>query len=393
MKKQDKKLKVALVCDWLTDIGGAEQVLLQLARLFPDAPIYTSQYRPNVATWFDRKRVKAGSWIDILPAGLKKFISPLRFIYFSHLKLKGYDVVISVCNAEAKAVKTPKDTLSIAYLQGPPIQYYWGLYDQYIKNPGFGKFNWLARIGLKMLVRPMRRADLKASKQPDLIVANSNYVAEQTKKYYNREANIIYPPANTVELQRISRGLSPKDLQAVRNRLFAGQPYFVVIGRQVNWKRQDLAIKACGKLVENLLIIGDGAEHDKLTKLAKNYYNIIFLPKYKGPKEIVPYLTAAKGLIFPSLEPFGIAPIEALSCGCPVIAFKQGGAQDYIEQGKNGVLFKEQTVDSLVDAIKQFNKLDFRNRPNQIRKTANRFSEDRFKNDWIDFINKQIKNK
>lgn len=157
----DSNPRIALVCDWLTEIGGAEQVLLELTKIFPEAPIYTSQYRPRSATKFQGKRVITGR-LNILPRALRKFIAPLRAHYFNHLRLTGYDIVISVCNAECKGIKVANGTRHIAYLQGPPTQYYWGMYDQYIANPGFGKLNWLARFGLRILVKPMRRSDRKS---------------------------------------------------------------------------------------------------------------------------------------------------------------------------------------------------------------------------------------
>lgn len=131
-------MKVALVCDWLTEIGGAEQVLLRLHQMYPEAPIYTSQYRPKTAPWFQDCDVRTG-WLNIFPRGLRRFMAPLRSIYFKHLKLSGYDLVISVCNAEAKFIGV-EGGVHVSYLQGPPTQYYWGLYDQYIANPGFGAF-------------------------------------------------------------------------------------------------------------------------------------------------------------------------------------------------------------------------------------------------------------
>ena len=242
--KKGKKLRVALVCDWLTEIGGAEQVLLALTKIFPDAPIYTSQYRRKSAPWFDNCDVRAG-WLNIFPRCLRKFMAPLRALYFNHLRLSDYDVVISVCNAECKGVKTPSSTLHIAYLQGPPTQYYWGLYDQYVQNPGFGKLNWLARIGLKLLVKPMRKSDYKSAQQPDVLVANSNYVLEEINKYYKRDGVVIFPPVGVERMQRAAGAVTKREVDKVRQGLFNGGDFYIVAGRQVNWKRFDLAAKAC----------------------------------------------------------------------------------------------------------------------------------------------------
>ena len=385
MGDKGSKLRVALVCDWLTEIGGAEQVLLELTKVFPDAPIYTSQYRRKSAPWFNGCDVRTG-WLNIFPRCLRKFMAPLRALYFNHLRLDGYDVVISVCNAECKGIKTPSSTLHIAYLQGPPTQYYWGLYDQYVNNPGFGKLNWLARIGLKLLVKPMRKSDYKAAQVPDMLVANSNYVSDEINKYYGRSSEIIFPPVAVESMQRAVKKVTKKQVDGVKQELFNGEDFYIAVGRQVNWKRFDLAIEACLKTVENLLIIGDGPEHDRLVKLAGNSANIKFLPRYNGPEEIAKYFKSAKGMIFSSLEPFGIVPVEALACGLPVLAYKRGGSADIVEDGVNGQFFDEQTVDSLAEAVAKFNEAKFDR--SKIAKTAERFKPSIFDKAFDDLINK-----
>lgn len=372
----DSNPRIALVCDWLTEIGGAEQVLLELTKIFPEAPIYTSQYRPRSATKFQGKRVITG-WLNILPRALRKFIAPLRAHYFSHLRLTGYDIVISVCNAECKGIKVASGTRHIAYLQGPPTQYYWGMYDQYIANPGFGKLNWLARFGLRILVKPMRRLDWRAAQRPDALLANSHYVADEIKRYYGRSSQVLFPLAQVDQIKLASQRVKAKDIRQIRQELFRGGDFYAVAGRQVNWKRFDLAIQACLETGENLLVIGSGPEHNSLVKLAGGSSRIKFLPKYDGVGEIVKYYRSAKGLIFPSLEPFGIVPVEALASGLPVLAFRRGGSADIIRDGINGLFFPEQTVDSLAEGIKRFNVAQFKH--DQVVKSAERFSTEHFR--------------
>lgn len=378
-----KGLRVALVCDWLTEIGGAEQVLLQLTKLFPGAPIYTSQYRPKTAPWFKGCDVRTG-WLNIFPRGLRKFMAPLRAIYFNHLKLRDYDVVISVCNAECKGLWTPDSTLHIAYLQGPPTQYYWGQYDRYIENPGFGKLNWLARWGLKLFLKPMRRSDYRAAQRPDLVVANSDYVLDEMKRYYGRDGAAIHPPVQVAKMRAAAKSIKAADVQGIKRRLFGGQDFYVVVGRQVNWKRFDLAVSACGKSGENLLVIGDGPEHDQLVRLAAGQGNIKFLPRYNNATEIAGYYRAAKGLIFPSLEPFGIVPVEALACGLPVLALHQGGALDMIKDGQNGLFFDNQTVDSLAAGLSKFNVAQFKQAT--VARSANAFCPAEFERRFSQLI-------
>jgi len=360
--------KVALVCDWLTELGGAERVIRAVHEMYPDAPIYTSQYRPKRATWFKDADVRTG-WLNVLPAKLKRLIPFLRQFYFSHLDLSDYDLVISITGAEAKAVKTGPKTLHVSYMHAP-TQYYWTLYDQYIENPGFGIFDPLARLGLKTLVKPLRKADYKAAQRPDVVVSNSTYIQDEIKKYYDRESEVIWP---NVDVETI-RGLTGKESQNIT------RDGFIIYGRQVSWKRMDLAIKAVIETGEKLTVIGDGPEHERLVRLAGANPAIMFLPKYNGIQEIIKHIHASKAFIFPSLEPFGIAPVEALAAGTPVIGLRKGGAVDFIEEYVNGLFFDEQTVASLAAAIEDFNRREFDR--SVVTQSAERFSEAAFKSQF-----------
>jgi glycosyltransferase involved in cell wall biosynthesis len=372
-------VKVALVCDWLTEVGGAEKVLLAVHKMFPDAPIYTSQYRPKHTTWFDQADIRTG-WMNVLPTKLRRFTPFLRNWYFGRLDLSSYDLVISIVNAEAKGIVTHgkhHSAFHIAYLQGPPTQYYWGLYDQYIANPGFGKLNFLARLGLKALVQPLRKVDHKFAQKPDVLLANSTYVHEEIKKYYGRESTIIWPSVDTESTKKAAANIKTNQHSG-----------FIISGRQVSWKRIDLAIKACQITGDELLVIGHGPEHKRLVKLAADSENIRFLPRYNGADEIVKYLKSAKAFIFPSLEPFGITPIEALASGTPVIALRKGGALDIIKDGKNGIFFDEQTPESLFNAIKRFKKMKFDS--GVVSASADKFSNTKFREQMQKFVEKTI---
>lgn len=381
-------MKVALVCDWLTEIGGAEQVLLRLHQMYPEAPIYTSQYRPKTAPWFRGCDVWTG-WLNIFPRALRRFMAPLRSVYFRHLKLSGYDLVISVCNAEAKFIDV-EDGVHVSYLQGPPTQYYWGMYDQYIQNPGFGVLNPIARLGLKTLLKPMRRADLAGSKRPDYLIANSSYVQSEIQKYYGRSSVVVNPPVKVKQMQKAARKITPAEI-AKTKQLFGGEDFYIVAGRQVSWKRFDLAIDACRELGRNLLVVGDGPEHDILVRHADNDKHIKFLPRYNGAAEIASYFAAARGLIFASLEPFGIVPVEAMACGLPVIAYDQGGARDMITTGQNGMFFDEQSSQSVADAIVAFEAVEFERE--QVAELAERFDEQQFDRNFKKAVNDALRQK
>ena len=366
--KDNKELKVALVCDWLTGIGGAERVLLELHHIYPNAPIYTSQYDPSGIDWFKSADVRTG-WLQKLPKGLKKFLPVLRAIYFSNLNLSEYDLVISASGAEAKGIKKSKGTTHISYIHSP-THYYWSRYEEYLKNPGFGAFDWLARIGLKALVGPMRMWDKKAATRPNYLIANSTHTKNMIKKYYDRDSEVIFPPVDTERFKNSSE-LPRKG--------------FLIAGRQTPYKRFDLAVQACTNLSIPLTVIGDGPENNNLRSIAGDTINFV---KQLNDDDIVKYFVESKAFIFPGLDDFGIVAVESLSAGTPVIAYKDGGALDYIDAGINGVFFNDQSVESLSDALIDFQKTKFN--PDKIRQSSNKFNLDSFKKNIKYFIQEKI---
>lgn len=369
--KSSKQLKVAIVCDWLTGIGGAERVVLELHRMFPDAPIYTSQYDASKIDWFLDADVRTG-WLQKLPGALKKFLPVFRSLYFSRLDLSQYDLVISESGAEAKGIKFGATTKHIAIINAP-THYYWSRYEAYQKNPGFpAGFNWLARIALKILVGPLRRWDKKAAQLPTHIVAISSHIQTEIKKYYGRDSVIIHPPVDTkaFDKRQTASGKLPK------------RHGFLVTGRQVPYKRIDLAVQACSKLNLPLTVIGDGPQHEYLKRIAGPTITIAgLLPR----QEVIAHMQSAKALLFPGLDDFGIVPVEAMAAGTPVIAYKGGGALDYVIPGKTGEFFSEQTVDSLANALTAFNPQKYSSR--DIKNHAEIFSGENFQKNLSSFIN------
>ena len=365
-----KDLKVAIVCDWLTDYGGAIRVVLELHKMFQSAPIYTSQYDPKKLDWFKDADVRT-TWLQKLPKSLRKFLPVLRAWSFSHLNLDDYDLVISSSGAEAKFIKTKPNTLHVNYCHSP-THYYWVRYDEYLKNPGFGMFNWLARLGLKFLASPMRRWDYKAAQRPDVMIANSNYTKENIKKYYGRESTVIYPPVDVDRFKSIST---------------VHRSGFVTAGRQTPYMRKDLAIAACNQLNLPLTVIGVGPEHDKLVKMASPITKFLTdVVDQDMPKNFA----EVEAFLFPGQEDFGIVAVEALAAGTPVIAYKAGGALDYVVPGQTGEFFEEQTVESLAEALRKFNPSKYNDAA--IRKSAEKFSTVNFQKAMGDLIAKNIKN-
>ena len=363
-------MKVAIICDWLTGIGGAERVVLELHKLYPKAPIYTSQYSPSKIDWFTDADVRTG-WLQKLPVGLKKFLPVFRAWYFSRLDLSQYDLVISSSGAEAKGIKTGPKTKHICYCHSP-THYYWNRYDDYMKHPGFGFFDPLARLALKVLVGPMRRWDFKAAQRPDYLIANSSYTKDQVKKYYNRDSVVIYPP---VDIDRFK----------LLNKSNNSRQGFVTAGRQTPYKRIDLPVQACTDLGLPLVVIGNGPEHKKLKGLAGK--SVTFL-RGKSDEEVAHYFQSALGFIFPNADDFGIVAVEALAAGTPVIAYKDGGALDYVEPGVTGLFFEEQTPESLSAALKKLSPDKFNQA--EIQTSASKFSPQVFDNRFREFVTKNM---
>ncbi|HVC36239.1 MAG TPA: glycosyltransferase [Candidatus Dormibacteraeota bacterium] len=361
-------MKVAIVCDWLTGIGGAERVVLELHRLYPKAPIYTSQYDPQAIDWFKDADVRT-TWLQKLPPGFKKFLPVLRAIAFGRLDLSDYDLILSSSGAEAKAVRGGPKTVHISYCHSP-THYYWIRTREYLKSPGFGHFNWLARLGLKLFFKPMKHWDYLAAKRPDIMVANSTHTQAMIKKYYRRDSVVIHPPVD-VNLFKPSKD-EPRH-------------GFVVAGRQTPYKRIDLAIEACSKLNIPLVVIGNGPEHKRLEKMAGR--SVIFLTG-SSDLEMARHFASAQAFIFPGLEDFGMVAVEAMAGGAPVIAYKGGGALDSVIPGKSGLFFDKQNVKSLVQAINEFNSRSFDS--HKIIAHAQTFSLKNFRQKMTDLINDSL---
>lgn len=357
--------KVAIVHDWLYG-GGAELVVEQLHKMFPEAPIYCTFATQKWRKRLDNKVVTGYlGWWPL--RRMYKFLGPLRIIWYSHLNLRGYDVVISTSGAEAKGVRVPKDALHINYCHAP-THYYWSRYDEYLRNPGLGILNPIARLGLKLLVRPLRKWDYQAAQQPDFIVANSTYTQQAIQKYYHRESSVIFPPVYFERFQ------NPSPQQKKRRG-------FIAIGRHTPYKRLDLAVIACTKLGLPLTVIGSGPDSERLRHLAGN--TVTFLGQVKD-EVVVQEIAQAEAMLFPGVDDFGIAAIEAMAAGTPVIAYKAGGALDYIRPGVTGEYFEEQSVESLAKILRGFSGESYSSAA--IKAYAKKFSKEKFQTHMSQYI-------
>lgn len=355
--------KIAIVADWLTNMGGAEKVVLALHEAFPDAPIYTSTFTPEKMPDFAGLDIRT-THLQNLPGPLKnmhKFFPMQRVHAFRDLDLSEYDIIISSSSAEAKQVrKTRPDQIHICYCH-TPVRYYWSHYDEYRKDPGFGKLNWLVRLAMPFFVPAQRKADYAAAQNVDVFVANSTEVQKRIQKYYNRTSTVIHPP---VDIDRFTPARTRGD-------------YYVALGRQVPYKRIDLAVGAATELGVKLKVYGDGSEHERLVNIAGPSVEF-FTDRFGNASdlEVTNALNNAKGFIFPAEEDFGIVQVEALAAGAPVIALSRGGTKDIVEDGVSGVLFRDQNPDAIANAIRYAESLTFL--PGTLRRKAKRFDKSLF---------------
>lgn len=353
-------MKVALVYDKLNKWGGAERILLALHKLFPDAPLYTSVYDKRKAPWADVFDVRS-SFLQNFPFATRhELYAPLMPIVFESFNFDEYDLVISVASEAAKGIITKPQTKHICYCL-TPTRYLWSGYDEYFKNPV-----------LKLISRPvvsyLRFWDKIAANRPDEFIAISKEVQRRIKKYYGREAEVVYPP---VEI--------PNKFQVQNSEIQSS--YFLIVSRLVPYKKIDLAVKAFIKSKHFLKIAGVGSEMNKLKAMAKP--NIEFLGNLTD-KELVRYYSGCRALVFPGIEDFGLTILEAQSFGKPVVAFRGGGALESIVEGKTGLFFNEQNTESLIKAIEQFNTVKIN--PKDCIEQASKFSFSNFEKQFANEI-------
>lgn len=368
-------MKVAIVHDWLVNYGGAERVVEEMLKLYPDADIYTLVYNEKkMAKHFPPEKVHT-SFVQKIPCATKLYTKFLSLMpkAFESFDFSGYDLIIASSSSCAKGVITPTASTYIAYIHSP-MRYAWDLYFDYFKRSGF-----LTRFFMKRQMPKIRQWDYISSQRIDVIAANSKYISKRIKKFWGRDSQVIYPPVDTKRL-----GWNGKP----------SEDFYVVFSRFVSYKRIDLAISACGELGKKLVVIGSGSQEKELKKLAEKYRNaqITFTGRISD-EEVKDYLQRCKALIFCAEEDFGIIPVEAQACGRPVIAFGKGGALETVVDGVTGIFFDEQKTESVVNAIKKFEELSEKNTfvPKKICEHAENFSTEKFQKNLQELINKSQK--
>ncbi len=357
-------MKIALTHDHLFQIGGAEKVLLELHKIFPESPVYTLIHNPEKAGLFKDLQIKT-SFLERLPFGKNhfKWYLSLMPIAWEQFNFSDYDIVISSSSAFSKGILTRPNTLHISYCHSP-TRYLWSDAHRYVEELKQPKI--IKKI-LPLILNRLRTWDHVAAQRVDKFIANSEFVAKRIKKYYQRDSTVIYPPVDTKQFL-----ISPRI-----------DDYYVLVSRLRPYKRVDIAIKAFNQLHMPLKIIGSGEEEIRLKKIAKD--NIEFLGELSDI-ERNRVLSQAKAFIHPQEEDFGIAAVEAMACGRPVVAYKSGGALETVIEGETGVFFKEQTWEALADTVIRFHRQENQFDSVKIKAHAEKFDTEVFHQKMNDFV-------
>ena len=369
------KLKIALVHDFFLEYGGAERVVEVIHDLFPNSDVFTSLInKKNMKIhWyrFHNWRFKT-SWFGKTPI-LKNYPSPFRFLIpliWESFDLSSYDLVISSSGwLMCKGVITRPETLHISYIhhQNKFLTYY--------ETPDTWRQNTIKRIYGHLVGTPLRMWDYVSSSRPDIMIANSKETQKRISKYYRRKAQVIYPPVKDPKVKITSK------LKEVKN-------YYLNVNRLSRPKHVEVLIKAANKLGIKLYIVGHGREYSYLKSIAQK--NIVFTGEISDI-ELDRLYMGAKGFLFASQdEEFGIAPVEAMMCGIPVIAYNSGGLKETVQHGVNGLLVEKLEPELFVKAIRQFGKMDYAQLSKQAHKSAKRFSVSEFQNHLLDVVKSNL---
>lgn len=359
-----KNVKKALVADWLDKFTGSESVMASLEEIFAFDEVYTIT---NVMSERDFKKIFSSpkkihcSFLKITKSKFRNFL-PLYPLAISSLRVNPeIELIISSSHAIAKGIQKPSSkALHISYFQARNMKYIWEEKQLYFK--GYKKL-------FSSILPFLRRFDIKTSRNPDFIIANSNFVRDWIKEHYNISATVIYPPVDITSFELCTQK----------------ENYYITVGRLEAYKRFDIIIDAFNQTGDTLFVVGDGSQRKFLEKKAKP--NVHFLG-YKERNELNQILGKAKGFVFIGLEDFGIAPVEAQACGTPVICLNKGGTGETVVDGRTGVVFNNQDKESLILALKKFKHKEFD--PLIIREHAEKFSAERFKKEMFSFVSQKL---
>ena len=362
-------MKVAIVQEWLVTVGGSDKVVKAILDVFPDADIYTLVAKKEVCDELGIPWEKVHtSFIQKMPLGTKKHRAYLPLFPFAieQFDLRGYDVVISSSHCVAKGVLTKADQLHICYCHSP-IRYCWDMYNEYLEESHLDKGikSWLVRL----MLHPIRQFDAIAGSRVDYYISNSDYVGQRIRKTYRRKATTIHP---NIDISNFELCNDKKE-------------YYLASSRLVAYKKIDTIIEAFNQMPDKkLVVMGGGPNLEAYRKLAKDNVTVMGYQPFDVLKDKMQH---AKAFVFAADEDFGMIPIEAQSCGTPVIAYGHGGSLETVNGGKTGLFFNEQTPEAIVEAVNRFEAMGSQPfAPADCRQWAEGFSEERFKKEIKEFV-------
>ncbi len=355
-------MTLALVHDWLNQRGGAEDVLETLVAQYPDSPVYTGLYAPDLMPAFYRDWDIRTLWSDKLPGihSHHQAYLPIYPLAWGGLDLSAYDVILSNKSGFCHGLQHDEKTLHVCYCLAP-TRYVWQL-DAYIAREGLGG---VVEAGLRPLIAGLRRWDYAAAQRVDRLIAISTEIQQRIKTYYDRDSEIIFPPVDTTRFQ-------PSNTV---------EDYYLVVSRLIPYKRIDLAVQAATRLGVPLKVGGKGRDLERLQALAGP--TVEFLG-YVADDDLPDLMARCKAFLFPGLEDFGITPVQAEAAGRPVIAYGGGGALDTVIPGVTGELFGDMTVENLMAVMRDFD--DTRYDPAAIRAHAEQFDTELFNQQIGEYI-------
>ncbi len=357
-------MKIALVHEFLTQLGGAERVLEAMHEVFPTAPVYTLVYdRQKTKNLFASWDIRT-SFLQRLPGGVAhyKLFLPLMPRAIESFDLQEYDLILSDSSAFAKGVRGKPGSVHVCYCH-TPTRYLWVNMDEYVATlPYPGIIKYAAKLYLKKI---LKARDYRAAQYPSYFIANSLTVQNRIREHYHRDSAVIFPPVDTIFFKPLN----------------ADREYFLTGSRLEPYKRIDLVVKVFNRLNLPLKVVGSGADSENLRSSAKA--NIEFIGRVSD-QELRRLYAGAKAFIFPALEDAGIMVLESLACGTPVLGLNSGGTAEFVREGREGVLFDNQTEDDISEAVEKFNRMKFDEK--QIRARAMDFDKQKFKQRVLNFI-------
>lgn len=374
-------MNLAIIADWLPVYAGAEHVIAEFHRLWPNAPIFTTVANRKQLGPLHDADIRTGTlqkWYGL--TGKHQWLLPWMPRAIENIDLRGFDTIVSSSHAIAKGIVPPRTARHICYCH-TPMRYAWEMEEEYLNDFHVPQF---LRKSIKQKLRDIRRWDLTTAKRVDTFIANSTTTKERIQRIYNRDSIVIHPPVS----DRFFTSSPPNPLSIREGELpssfgggVGGGGYYLTIGRLVPYKRTDLLIEVANRMKIPLKVAGSGQDFARLKALAGDTVEML---GFVHEDDLLGLYQNAKALLFAPFEDAGVVPLESQACGTPVIAFGKGGVLDTVLDGQTGLFFEEQIVESVIDAIERFEKQEWN--PEVIQEHAKQFSEGQFREKILNIV-------